>query len=149
MMKSCHDWFPCCHDSVPRINLDLSSSSTSAAPCCLSFFFFLDFPFSLWLCAAPRAHLKYLNAVGRRLWSASGALAQADVWISTDSEMNAKNVQAVSGRRSAAVFRTQSRGGETFFAEKFQQSTFWRYNPQLDWAQHWRLRRISMNFFTL
>lgn len=109
MIKSCHDWFPRCHGSAPWINLDLSPSSNSVAPSRLCFAFSL----SLWLCTAPRAHLKYLNAVGHCLWSAGGALAQADVWIPTASDTNVKNVLAV----SAVVLGSQSRKGKLFFRE--------------------------------
>lgn len=96
MIKTYHDWFLCCHDIVPQINLDLSSFSSSVTP---SHLFFPAFPSHFGSALLPKPHLEYLNAVGHHLWSTGGALAWADVWIPTASEMNAKNVQAVSGQR--------------------------------------------------
>lgn len=89
MIKSCCDWFPCCHNFFLHPELIWHCLHPPVSPVHPVSFSLFPFLF-LRLFSAARAHLKYFNAVGYCPCSAIGVLAQADVWILTASEMNAK-----------------------------------------------------------
>lgn len=89
MIQSCHDWFPCCHDSEPK----LSRICIHSEPLSI-----LHPPFSSLLLSHRRCCLPSSVVC----WWCFGLL--------TESEMNAKNVQAVADPCSTAVLRSQSQG---------------------------------------
>lgn len=99
MIKSCHDWFPCCHDSSGWIHLAAALSSNLVTLYFILFFSFLCVLLYLFwslLCSHSSSGIFKSSWLHCR-WSTS-VLAWADVGISTAAERNIKNVQPLSGR---------------------------------------------------